>query len=63
MVNFMLQSLYSRGSKSLQVASEFVYKILWDLSALDSWVKAELSMCLKIHETMKIHFTVKVCGV
>jgi len=56
--NFMLQKLYSRGLKCLQAASEFVYKILWDLSALDSWVKVELSMCLKIHETMKIHFTV-----
>jgi len=36
MVNFMLQTLNSRGLKSLQAASEFVYKILWDLSAVDS---------------------------
>jgi hypothetical protein len=49
MVNFMLQTLYSRVLKSLQAASEFAYKILQDLSALDSWVKVELSMCLKFH--------------
>lgn len=49
MVNFMLQTLYSRVLKSLQAASEFTYKILQDLSALDSWVKVELSMCLKFH--------------
>ena len=59
----MLQTLYSLGLKSLQAASEFVSKTVWDLSAFDSWVKVEMSMCLKNHEILKIHFTVKVCGV